>query len=226
MITFCDEHDQVVHNAQEEATTVEELFKQALKESSGRGKPMELGSLLKGVHEGNPHEKKTVNKNHEDDLCTLCLHGRAWDLVLEKVFDADGKQKDEIIEKLVATYQSKLCDVEDVKRYYKELKEKRPTKSQGGKKGEAANIGGALNDVVVMYQNVPKAIRFILYNNKPIKFFTFNKRKAIIKHLLTELPVDEVQDLWNFVRPSRTKMTVREVSKTQNYYVCIFYECL
>ena len=77
-----DKSEQVVYNTQEEATTVEELFEQALKESPGRGKPMKLGLLLKGVHEGDPHEKKTINKNREDDLCTLCLHGRAWELVL------------------------------------------------------------------------------------------------------------------------------------------------
>ena len=214
MKTSNEEKSRIV-TQEPEATTIAEVFEQALREVPARGTAAKNLNLSNVVQEGDPYEKKTIGKSHENDLCTLCLHGRVWELVLDKILDKDCTQKDEVLQKLVATHGSKLCNADDAKSYYEELKKNRPNKSQGGKKGETANVGGALNDVVVMYQNASRPIRFILYNNRHFKYFTFNKRKGIIKHLLTELPASELEEVWNYASHKGARMMLREVSETQ-----------
>ena len=166
-----DQCDGVVHaeSDAQEKSTLEGLFKQAVREVPGRAVASDDIAVFDAVYEGDPYEKRTLSKSHEDALCTHCLHGRVWDLMLEKIFDADGPEKSQIIKEMLDTFHSNLCTTGDVDTYYADLKANRPTKSQGGKKGEVANAGGALNDVVVIYQHIPRPLCFILCNNEHFK---------------------------------------------------------
>ena len=200
--------------------SVASLYERALKESPERATGIDILALGRLLEDGDPCEKRSVGKSHQDDPCRLSLHGRVWELALENIIYKDEADESGVMKKLLETYPSKLCDIDDVQVFFEDLVKLKPTSSQGVKKGETGAASGALNDVLVMHQHVSRPIRFIAYNNIHLRYFNFNKRKGLVKHLMTELPAEEVMKVFEFCRTPKTKLSPKMASEDLGKRAC------
>ena len=191
-----------------EDVTVKDCFTFALDESPTRGKKLDAESMARKVDD-DPYDKKSKSLEVTEDICTISLYGRVIDRVVSEIirrtYDPLDAEQDSVLGNLLKTFPSELCAKEDVKIFYDELIEhaqKDDNKSSG-----------VNNHPLIVYQHVPRPMRILLMTSWSWKKMNFNRRKAAIRHLLSEYPHQDILDLYDFLQVQTCcRMTVDDVS--------------
>ena len=183
----------------------DECFKFALQEVPERSTKFD-NSFFESKLDEDPCVKKTKSFTDKQDLCTIALSGRVIDLmlgVLKSPCSTENKEQMDLLDKLNETFPSKLSSAEDIKIYFDEL----------ANYGDGGTSSGTTNHPLLQYQHVPRAMRALLIDTRSWKAMNFNKRKGVIRHLLTEFDPTEIASVCKYVEVEGVSTTsLKEVS--------------
>ena len=143
------------------------------------GKENEGGKIVVG-------DPFRAHQNDQNGIINLSYYHGSWDMVVANILRCDDAECTNVVNQLNELFGSGvLSDAELLKcvAEYSEISIKT-------KKGQAKLVA-----LVIEPHIVPRAIRFIALSTKEYQTLNYNTRKKIAKHLLKELPYDEVKGL-------------------------------
>ena len=164
--------------------SIEKCFTFALNEMPERGGEFAVDFVGRRLNK-DPHDKDSLKTPVNEDICTISLCARVMDrmvfTIMTKSNEAENQAEQDSLQMLERTFPSQICSSGRIKEYYLDLVEsmKEPD-------------SGISSHPIVACQSAPKAIRALLVPTEWWKAIVFNKRKALIKYLCSELDHDEI----------------------------------
>ena len=135
----------------------------------------------------------------------MTLTAKGIDTILHEICQYKDKddEKNAFLADLTDMFKDSLLSLSEVQTYHEAIVVNRHD-DDGSSGGE--------NDAACTHVHIPRPIRWILYTNEDWKSFKFNKRGALVRHLMTEVPVEEIIAIHKYVSNDNTKMNVKNVS--------------
>ena len=186
--------DNSQHNVILEKLSVEDCFDFALKESPRRACYFDEEGIAAKVDD-DPFDKKSKMLSVTDDICTISTYGRVIDRIMTEIikrkFDPNDEEQDAVLANLLKTFPTELCTKLNIKNFFDELIEEIECDDN--------KFSGVNNHPICINQHVPRPIRILLLTSANWKKLNFNRRKATIRHLLSELPHEDIIGLYKFL---------------------------
>ena len=187
--------------------TVDQCFKYAKAEYPERDSHFDPDMLAMKVQD-DPHEKKTEKLTCVDNVCTMTLHGRTFDLILSEILVGDEEkatpESTKVFKQLSESFPSELCTVQDIKDYFQNCSDE--TERDNGSQSGISNNG------IVIDQHIPRGLRIILLSTKAWNTMNFNQRKAALRHSLSEYDHNDIVKIYKYARFNGIKLTVDDAS--------------
>ena len=185
--------------------SIENCFTFALNEMPERGDEFAVDFVGRRLN-NDPYDKHSMKIPVNEDICTISLCARVIDRMVVTIMtnsDKVGSQAEQdLLEMLERTFPSTICSSSLIKDYYADLVESMRNPDSG-----------ITSHPIVIYQTIPKPIRLLLVPTEWWKAIVFNKRKALIKYLCSELDHDEIVAIHQYAStPGHTKIGVTSVS--------------
>ena len=202
------EEDDEEYKEPGEDVTVKDCFLFALEESPMRGKKFDAESIARKVDD-DPHDKKSKSLEILEDICTISLFGRVIDRVASEIirrnYDPLDAEQDDVLGNLLQTFPSEFCTKEHVKLFYDDLIDHAVDDDN--------KTSGVNQHPLVVEQHVPRPMRILLATSWCWKKMNFNRRKAAIRHSLSEFPHQDILDLHAFLQVDNcSRMTADDAS--------------
>ena len=185
--------------------TILECFEYARKEYPDRTTKYSSKTLLAASNGIDFYSGKVKEVQEVENFVDMTLTAKGIDTILQEICQYEDKAEERtlFLSELTDVFKDELLTLSEVETYHKAILINRKMTDNGS---------GGENDAACTYAHIPRAIRWILYTNQDWRGFNFNRRRALIRHLMTEYPVEELIAIHNYAKNKKTRMTVKNVS--------------